>query len=160
MSKAPKDLKILGWEKERVGFGRWGIVLRVKCPYCGYVFRLHAGYRGPGPKGAIRCPNCHRLVGLPYFPIYGAMSAKAVAKQYWFGPIVAKRLATKGHTGWRKKDPAEKRRRTMIRAHDGDILAAARACQALANVTKDPETKRKAAADAKYLFRLYRRKKG
>lgn len=62
-------------------------------------------------------------------------------------------------TGWRKKYPPKKRRRIMIRAHDGDILAAARACQALANVTKDPETKRKARADAKYLFELYRRKK-
>lgn len=87
------------------------------------------------------------------------MSAKAVADRYWFGPVAAKRLATKGHTGWRKRDPAENRRRTMIRAHNGDILAAARACQALANVTRDPETKRKARADAKYLFRLYKRKK-
>ena len=84
-------------------------------------------------------------------------SAKAVADRYWFGPVAAKRLATKGHTGWRKRDPAKKRRRTMIRAHNGDILAAARACQALANVTRDPETKRKAKADADYLFRLYKR---
>ena len=88
-----------------------------------------------------------------------ALAASTVAERQWFQKIVAQRLATKGPTGWRKKYPPEKRRRIMIRAHDGDILAAARACQALANVTKDPETKRKARADAKYLFKLYRKKK-
>lgn len=88
-----------------------------------------------------------------------ALAASTVVKRRWFQKVVAQRLATKGPTGWRKKYPPEKRRRIMIRAHDGDILAAARACQALANVTKDPETKRKARADAKYLFELYRRKK-
>jgi hypothetical protein len=94
-----------------------------------------------------------------YKPRFPALAAKTVVERRWFQKIVAQRLATKGPTGWKKSYPAEKRRRIMIRAHDGDILAAARACQALANVTKDPETKRKARADAKYLFELYRKQK-
>jgi len=58
--------------------------------------------------------------------------------------------------GWRKKDPTTKRRRAMLRAHKGDLLASARACQALANVTTDPETRRKARADALYFFKKYK----
>ena len=68
----------------------------------------------------------------------------------WFKP-------TK-HTGWRKFQAADVRRRKlfastskiMTRAHR--YLQAGRRIQALANVTKDPETAKKAKADAEYFF--------
>jgi hypothetical protein len=86
--------------------------------------------------------------------------AKTVAKKRWFQMVVAKRRTKKPpHTGWRKKDPANVRRRKMLRAHHGKLLSAARACQALANVTKDPVTKRLARADARYFFSEYNRRK-
>jgi hypothetical protein len=53
---------------------------------------------------------------------------------------------------WHKGEPAEVRRANALRAHKGDELAAARALQALANVTKDPETSKLAKADADYFF--------
>lgn len=81
-------------------------------------------------------------------------------KRKWFQVVVAKRRgAGKGSTGWRKKDPAAKRRRAMLKSHNWNYLAAARACQALANVTRDAETKRKARADAKWLFREYNKRR-
>jgi len=84
---------------------------------------------------------------------------EAKSRLAWFQRVVAERKGTVGPTGWRADDPAEVRRRRMIEAHFGDVLAAARACQALANVTKDPDTKKKARADAEYLFKLYKRLK-
>lgn len=61
--------------------------------------------------------------------------------------------------GWNKDDAMDKRRRIALRNRDGDELATARALQALANVTKDPATKRKAQADAKYFFKKHQRSK-
>jgi len=58
--------------------------------------------------------------------------------------------------GWRKKDSAEKRRRTALRARGGDLLATARALMALANVSQDRGTVRRARADALYFYRRYR----
>jgi hypothetical protein len=55
--------------------------------------------------------------------------------------------------------PIDKRRRLVLKAHGGDKLASARGLLALANVTKDTETKRKADADAKYFFKEYAKKK-
>ena len=60
--------------------------------------------------------------------------------------------------GWRKTDSAEKRRRTASRNRGGDLLATARALQALSNVTKDRETKRLAREDAQYFYRRYKSK--
>jgi len=65
----------------------------------------------------------------------------------WYEPTV--------ETGWRKDLPQRTRIARMVRAHGGDLLASARALQALANVTTDRETKQKAQADAKLLFRKY-----
>lgn len=65
----------------------------------------------------------------------------------WYNPRV--------HTGWRKDDPATTRRRRAIIAHNRNRLAAARALQALSNVTTDPVTKKLAAQDAKYIFEMY-----
>ena len=57
--------------------------------------------------------------------------------------------------GWDKNDTMNKRRKIALRNRDGDELKTARALQALANVTKDKETKVKAGADAKYFFKLH-----
>jgi hypothetical protein len=66
------------------------------------------------------------------------------------------------HTGWKADMPAGKRRNLVRRAHKGDILASARAMQALANVQHriNPDVARKAKADADYFFRLNDKKRG
>jgi len=61
--------------------------------------------------------------------------------------------------GWRKDDSQIRRRRIALRNRQGDHLKAARALQALANVTQDRETKRKARADARHFFDMYRKNK-
>ena len=53
---------------------------------------------------------------------------------------------------WHKDDPAETRRANALKASKGNELAAARALQALANVTADRDTARLAKADADYFF--------
>ena len=58
--------------------------------------------------------------------------------------------------GWRKSMPQRDRIRIALNARHGNILAAARALNALANVTTDPDTKRKARADASYLYKVHR----
>ena len=63
------------------------------------------------------------------------------------------------HTGWEKSMPMDKRRRLVLKAHGRDYLASARGLQALANVTKDSETKQKAKADAKYFYNEYAKRK-
>ncbi len=60
-------------------------------------------------------------------------------------------------TGWKKTDSKEIRRDRVLEAANGDLLKAARFMNALANVTKDRETKRLAREDAKYLFDEYDR---
>lgn len=70
----------------------------------------------------------------------------------WFKPKV--------RSGWKASDPASIRRRKVLKAFKGDLLAAARSKQALANVTTDRSTKVAARADAKYFYNLYRVKKG
>ncbi len=60
--------------------------------------------------------------------------------------------------GWHKGDSQDKRRRIALRNRNGDLLATARALMALANVTQDKETERKARADSKYFYNQYKRK--
>jgi hypothetical protein len=67
----------------------------------------------------------------------------------WYHPRV--------HTGWHKTDPATTRRRRAIIAHKSNRLAAGRGLQALANTTVDKTTKRLAALDARYLFKMYKK---
>jgi len=74
----------------------------------------------------------------------------------WFNP--------KKHTGWKKHQSATTRRRHLLDStdkrkslHDRRLEAARRAL-ALANVTKDPATKKKAMADANHFFKLARGK--
>lgn len=61
-------------------------------------------------------------------------------------------------TGWEKGQSQSVRRAKVLKAHKGDELASARSMQALANVTTDRETARKAGADADYFYRKYRRR--
>ncbi len=58
----------------------------------------------------------------------------------------------KVHTGWKKTQSAEYRRRLVLEAHKGDILATARAMQSLSNVSVDLRTKLLAGQDARYFF--------
>ena len=58
-------------------------------------------------------------------------------------------------TGWRKDDTEAIRRVKVLDAHKGDELASARAMQALANVSTDRETSKKARSDAKYFYRIH-----
>ena len=60
---------------------------------------------------------------------------------------------------WSKKDSQTTRRREALRARKGDYLATARALQALANVTTDPETRRKSEGDSHYFLKMYHVKK-
>jgi hypothetical protein len=53
---------------------------------------------------------------------------------------------------WHKDDMEEVRRANALKAHNGNELTTARALQALANVTTDPETAKLAKADADYFF--------
>jgi hypothetical protein len=65
-------------------------------------------------------------------------------------------------TGWRKIDSARTRRARLMkwvdhrRTEHNQYLQAARKIRSLANVTSDPETRRKADADADYFFSLAR----
>jgi len=54
--------------------------------------------------------------------------------------------------------PLKKRRALVLKAHRGNVLASARAMQALANVTIDKVTGKAAKADANYFYKLHRRK--
>lgn len=69
---------------------------------------------------------------------------KTPEEEKWYEPGV--------ETGWEKDMPEERRREMMLKAHKGDELAAARAMQALANVTTDRETKKVARGDALYFY--------
>ena len=57
-------------------------------------------------------------------------------KRKWYHPELS-------DTGWDKDLPPETRRSLMLKAHGGDVTASARALQALANVTENPEPVRK-----------------
>ena len=59
---------------------------------------------------------------------------------------------------WRKEDTQTQRRRVALASRKGKLLPTARALQALANVTTDSETRRKAHADAQYFYALYKAK--
>lgn len=59
--------------------------------------------------------------------------------------------------GWRKSMSQRERIRVALKARRGNVLATARALNALANVTTDSETKRKARVDASYLYKIHRR---
>lgn len=72
----------------------------------------------------------------------------------WFKPKV--------HTGWDKDQSAATRRRHLMAStpknwgRDKRYLQAGHRAQALANVSQDPATQKKAAADAEYFFKKLR----
>ena len=72
-----------------------------------------------------------------------------MSKKKWYQPF-------KKDTGWHKDLPAEKRREIMLKAHKGDVLAAAYALQALANITTDGPTREAAHSDASYFFEKHK----
>lgn len=76
---------------------------------------------------------------------------KTPGSKKWYSPSTT--------MNWGKNMPVETRRRNALKAHKGDVLATARALQALANVTTDPATRREARKDAQYFFEVYRRQK-
>jgi len=79
------------------------------------------------------------------------MPRKNSKKKKWFKPETS--------SGWSKGLSAGERRELVLESHDGNYLSAARSKQALANVTKDNETKRKAQQDADYFYMMYRKYK-
>jgi len=68
----------------------------------------------------------------------------------WYSPSV--------HTGWKAILPMAERRRLVLLAHKSNLLASARAMQALSNVLQktNPDASRKAKSDADYFFKLNR----
>jgi hypothetical protein len=69
----------------------------------------------------------------------------------WFKPTTT--------TNWHKSDSIIVRRKNALKAHSGDILATARGLAALANITKDNQTRIKAKADANHFFALHKKQK-
>lgn len=74
-----------------------------------------------------------------------------------------RRITLRKKTGWRKTQDATTRRKKLYASTDKRknrherYLQAARRAQALANITKDPETKKKARLDAQYFYRRARK---
>jgi len=54
--------------------------------------------------------------------------------------------------GWQKDLPQKRRLAIAVKSRSGDTLAAGRALQAMANVTRDTQTRQRASEDAKILF--------
>lgn len=79
------------------------------------------------------------------------MPVKSKNKNKWFE--AGKSL------GWSKEDKQSTRRRNALHSRNGNYLRTARALLALANVTQDDETARKAHADAMYFFRKHKQEK-
>jgi hypothetical protein len=61
---------------------------------------------------------------------------------------------------WDKRDSLTTRRRNALKSRNGNYLKTGRALQALANVSKDPATKREAGVDARYFFKKNEKKGG
>jgi len=76
---------------------------------------------------------------------------------------MAKWYKPKHHTDWRKSQAPETRRNNLMRttdhrlSRDSRYLQAGRRANALANVTQDRETERKARSDARYFYGRARR---
>lgn len=72
-------------------------------------------------------------------------------KEKWFKPSTS--------INWHKDDLPRTRRIRALQSKKGDLLATAKALNALANVTRDKATKKAARADANYFFERYRKEK-
>ncbi len=60
--------------------------------------------------------------------------------------------------GWSKDDSQATRRRNALASRRGNSLKTARALMALANVTRDKETARKARSDALHFYAVHKHK--
>ncbi len=85
-----------------------------------------------------------RVKGATYYTKDKGAPGKTPASERWYEHTV--------QMNWHKDDPEGVRRARALKAHKGDVLATARALQALANVTTDTETARVAKTDADYFF--------
>lgn len=94
-------------------------------------------------KGYIRKDGT-KVKGATYYIEDKGKPGKTPESEKWYEHNV--------EMNWHKDEPARVRRARALRAHKGDGLAAARALQALANVTTDPKTRKLAKADADYFF--------
>ena len=74
-----------------------------------------------------------------------------VKRTKWYTPAIH-------HTGWRKNLATAERRRKALAAHKHDPLATARSLQALSNITQDDKTKEVAAQDARYFYKLHKKR--
>lgn len=77
----------------------------------------------------------------------------------WYQKAVRKRRTP---TGWRKTASQRERVSKMVESHRykrQPYLSSAKALTALANVTKDPETKVKARRDSRLLYQMHKEEK-
>lgn len=79
--------------------------------------------------------------------VYLGMADMKIKK--WFKPSKS--------MGWSKFDSQTSRRRAALKAHKGNHLSAARAMMQISNINQDADTKRKARADAKHFFAMYKK---
>ena len=84
-----------------------------------------------------------------------SMMTRKKKSNLWYQKAVPRRHKP---TGWKKDLKPSTRRTRMLKAKRHNYLKAARALQALANVTKDPATRRAAKSDARYFYEKYRKK--
>ena len=94
-------------------------------------------------KGYVRKDGT-RVKGTTYYIKDRGEPGKTPQSEKWYTHNV--------EMDWHKNQQPQVRRANALKAHKGDKLAAARALQALANVTTDAETARLAKADADYFF--------
>lgn len=76
---------------------------------------------------------------------------------------MAKKVVRWFHPGnrplnWSKDDTQAVRRRNALNSRHGNLLKTARALGALANVSQDKDTARKARADSLYFYTQHRKK--
>ena len=85
--------------------------------------------------------------GYPYLRRDTGKPGRTSKSKRWYEP--------EEKLGWEADMPIKERRNAVLESKNGDLLAAARALQALAKVTTSKETKVKASADAKYFYGEY-----
>ena len=88
-----------------------------------------------------------RVKGTTYYAVDRGEPGKTPENSKWYEHNV--------EMNWHRDDPPGTRRANALKAHKGDELAAARALQALANVTTDTETASAAKSDADFFFASY-----
>jgi hypothetical protein len=99
-------------------------------------------------KSKIRVTAQRESGAVSYLTEDKGKPGKTPENERWYEPTVT--------TGWKKEMPEEQRRRLVLEAHQGDLLASGRAMMALANVTNDQATKSSAKKDAFYFYREQR----